>query len=158
MPSYVSYLLLGEAIGKPSVSAAKYNELKTGGTNIRIAPLDTPLGLSNHTFAAYALYEGVVPARLVLINMIVRNVTTSALNLDKEPGTVTLDISRLVGKAKATLKRMSSTGLNERNSSHVSWAGQTYSDGRASGKEVIERVENGSVSVRASEAVLVFLK
>lgn len=159
-PSYVSYLLLGEAIGKPNVPASVYKHLKTGGTNIRVSPLDTPPGLSNQTFAAYALYDGDHPSRLVIINMIVHNVTTTtATTTPVGKDAVTLDISHLFVPGKATLKRMSSPGLDEKNSSYVSWAGQTYADGRARGKEVVEKVGlNGLVTVQASEAVLVFLK
>lgn len=61
------------------------------------------------------------------------------------------------GGGEVRVKRMTAPGLDSKDSSAATWAGQSFEDGTASGEEVVEGLEDGrTVTVRGSEAVLVF--
>ena len=72
----------------------------------------------------------------------------------------TVDISPYVrntkGKDIASLKRMTSPGLDSKDVGSVLWAGQSYENGTASGSETIEKVTNGTVTIQGSEGILIF--
>lgn len=93
---------------------------------------------------------------MVLLNLAVRNVSTSVGDAEKDA--VKVDLTPFLrGKGKgAKVKRMTSLGLDSKDVSLVTWAGQSFENGTASGKEVVEGLENGTVSVMGSEGVLVF--
>ena len=95
---------------------------------------------------------------MVLLNLSVRNVSTPAE--EAAANEALFDLSPYLRKAKgrkhARVKRMTSPGLDSKDVSRVTWAGQSYEDGTASGQEVIEELEDGRVRVRASDGVLVF--
>ncbi|KAI5117369.1 hypothetical protein M0805_004359 [Coniferiporia weirii] len=141
-PSFVAYLLVTEAVGASQIS--------------QLSLIDVP---GHPQLAAYAIWDefarlgGV--ARLAILNLAVRNESTSAA--DAALDAVTIDLSPYVrfGKA-AQVKRMTSPGLDSKDVSKVLWAGQSYEDGTASGKEDIEKLDNGKVTVQGSEGVLVF--
>ncbi|KZO93539.1 glycoside hydrolase family 79 protein [Calocera viscosa TUFC12733] len=140
-PSYVAFLLLAEAIGASSKS--------------RIAPL-TPPGDLEASLGAYAIWDDALnttaPSRLVLLNMDIFNLTSPS----PRPA-VTVDLTPLVGSKSVTLKRMTAPGLDEKDATAVTWAGQQFANGTAVGQESVETVAAGNVSVSASEGVLVFL-
>jgi hypothetical protein len=69
-----------------------------------------------------------------------------------------LDISGLVQKKKATLKRLTAPGSDEKNADYVTWAGQAWTNGTGEGKEAIEAVKDGKIELRGSEAVLVLVE
>jgi hypothetical protein len=97
------------------------------------------------------------PKRLALINWASYNTSVP----DTDTKTVTLDISAWIGshknKSNVTAKRMTAPGINTKDSDLVTWAGQAYTNGTAVGRERVEKVEDGVVSLRGSEALLVFL-
>ena len=106
-------------------------------------------------------------ARLVILNLAVRN--DSATAADVEAGSITIDLAPYVRKghnsvnindsaaAKAKVKRMTSPGLDSKDVSHVTWAGQSYANGTATGTENVESLQDGAkLTVRGSEGVLVF--
>ena len=106
------------------------------------------------------------PARLALFNLAVRNVTSSAA--ERDAAAITVDLSSVLGGKHsrdvnavdtkgATFKRMTAPGLDSTNSGTATWAGQSFENGVASGKQVIERVSGNTVTLQGSEAVLVFL-
>ncbi|KAG8706434.1 hypothetical protein FRC08_001073 [Ceratobasidium sp. 394] len=129
--------MLAEAIGKSRSS--------------QIVHVQPPANVSQERFAAYAIYEHKKLARVALINFSQFNKSTAA---NPTPGVRV----RIRGSANnMRLKRMAAPGLDERNADFVTWAGQAYTNGTASGKFDVERVSNGVVWVRDSEAVLVFL-
>lgn len=146
-PSFVAYLLITEAVGSSQKS--------------QLSLIDIP---DQPQLAAYAIWDPAVRsgglARLALLNLGVRNVTTSAE--DAAALAATVDISPYLRSAKgssrgrATLKRMTSPGLDTKDVSKVLWAGQSYENGTASGWEDIEDVTNGTVTIQGSEGVLVF--
>ncbi|KZV99803.1 hypothetical protein EXIGLDRAFT_723870 [Exidia glandulosa HHB12029] len=130
-PSFVAYLLLAEAVGRTDTA--------------RIALLD--LGsAAPEQLAAYAIWEGPALRRVVLLNMAPRT------DAGSETAVVDLKIKT------ATVKRMTSAGgLEEKDSTKTTWAGQSFAQGVAVGKEVVEKLEDGKVTVRGAEGVVVFL-
>ncbi|EJU02041.1 hypothetical protein DACRYDRAFT_22427 [Dacryopinax primogenitus] len=140
-PSFVAYLLLAEAIGPSNQS--------------RIAPIQAPGNLADN-LGTYAIWDPTVnttaPARLVLLNMDIYNVSSPS----PRPS-VSLDLSSLVGSGSVQLKRMTSPGLDETDATLVTWAGQQFQTGSAAGTEIIETANGANVTVYASEGVLVFL-
>lgn len=94
-------------------------------------------------------------ARMVLLNLAVRNVSTSAE--DAENDAIVVDLTPFLREEEgAKVKRMTSPGLDSKDVGLVTWAGQSFENGTASGEEVEERLENGTVTVMGSEGVLVF--
>lgn len=143
-PSYVSYLLISEAVGSSQLS--------------QLSLIDVP---EYPQLAVYAIWDPTARqgniARLAILNLAVRNVTTSAE--EAEALSVTLDLTSYVQKGDGSqthVKRMTSLGLDSTDSSAATWANQSYVDGTASGTEIIESLQNGAVTVRGSEGVLVF--
>lgn len=143
-PSFVAYLLVAEAVGS--------------STQSRIALLPSPAGLTN--LAAYAIWDPASrsvhdgPARLALLNLAVRNVSSS-----QDEGEVQVDVStwlRAKGGKGVKVKRMTAPGLDSKDSDTATWAGQSFANGTASGVEVVEGLQNGTVGVKGSEGVLVF--
>lgn len=106
-------------------------------------------------FAAYAVYDGGVPARLAVINWQTFNSTMGEAGV--KATSLSLDISALVRKRKTTLKRLTAPGSDEKNADFVTWAGQAWTSGTAVGKEVTEAVHDGKIELRGSEAVLVLI-
>lgn len=142
-PSFVAYLLVTEAVGSSQQS--------------RLALLPSPSNLPN--LAAYAIWDPAVralhdgPARLALLNLHVRNVSSS-----QDTGAISVDLNAWTRKGtNAKVKRMSAPGLDSKDSDTATWAGQAFTNGTASGKEVVEQLQGGKVVVKGSEAVLVFL-
>ncbi|KAI0342826.1 hypothetical protein BDW22DRAFT_1357353 [Trametopsis cervina] len=146
-PSFVAYLLVTEAIGPAT------------HTSTRLALLPALPSLPN--FAAYAIWDPDSraitdgPARLVLLNLAVRNISSAA-----HEGSVSVDLSKWVragGQEAVKVKRMSAPGLDSTDSRTATWAGQSFENGTASGVEVVESLGNdGNVTVNGSEGVLVF--
>ncbi|KIP07665.1 glycoside hydrolase family 79 protein [Phlebiopsis gigantea 11061_1 CR5-6] len=140
-PSFVAYLLITEAVGSSNKS--------------RIALLPPLTGLPN--LAAYAVWDPAAravdhgPARLALLNLAIRNMSSSATE-----GQVSVDLSAWVRKSGAKVKRMTALGLDSKDSDTVTWAGQSFTNGTASGTETVETLKNGTVTVNGSEGVLVF--
>lgn len=92
------------------------------------------------------------PARLALLNLAVRNVSSSA-----DTGAVQVDVSAWLRKGVAAkVKRMTAPGLDSKDSDAVTWAGQSFTNGTASGAEVVEGLRGGKVTVKGSEGVLLF--
>ncbi|KAI0667963.1 hypothetical protein C8Q78DRAFT_1051225 [Trametes maxima] len=141
-PSFVAYLLVTEAIGYSG--------------NSRFSLIDVP---GHDDVAVYAIWDPAIRssgiARLAVLNLAVRNESTPSENAADTA--VTLDLSRYLQKGKAaTVKRMTAPGLDSKDSSRVTWAGQSYANGTAEGAEVVEKLTNGTVTVGGSEGVLVF--
>lgn len=86
--------------------------------------------------------------------MAIRNETTS--DADAEELAVSVDLSPYIRGAEAKVKRLTSPGLDSKNSSAALWAGQSYANGIASGIETVEKLKNGLVRVAGSEGILVF--
>ncbi len=95
------------------------------------------------------------PARLALLNLAVRNVTAS--EEEKAEVAVSVDLSGWASEGNGVkVKRMTAPGLDSKDSGSVTWAGQSYENGMASGVEMIEVSQDGKVTIEGSEAVLVF--
>ncbi|KAI0690173.1 hypothetical protein BC835DRAFT_1417993 [Cytidiella melzeri] len=143
-PSFVAYLLITEAVGSSNES--------------RLALLP-PISESLPNLAAYAVWDPMArsatdgPARLVLLNLAVRNVSSPA-----DAGQVVVDLSRWTSELRnVKIKRMTAPGLDSKDSGETTWAGQSFGNGTASGAEVVESLSgHGSVTVKGSEGVLVF--
>ncbi|KAL5525513.1 hypothetical protein ACEPAG_6849 [Sanghuangporus baumii] len=144
-PSFVSYLLLNEAVGNSTQ------------TQISLIPVE-----SDPQLAVYAIWDPEARedniARMVLLNLAVRNVSTP--EEDAAQNEAVFDLSPYLQESsnngQAKVKRITSPGLDSKDVSRVVWAGQSYENGTAFGEEVIEQLEGGMVTVRASEGVLVF--
>ncbi|KAF8760713.1 Glycosyl hydrolase family 79 C-terminal beta domain [Rhizoctonia solani] len=128
-PSYVAYLLIAEAVGKSGSSRLAL---------IRDSSLPS-------TLAVYAIWDpssrtdGI--ARIVILNMSLRRQNVAA----DEALTVTVDVSKYLrrGSPAAKVKRMTSPGVESKDSDRVTWAGQSYSAGVPVGAEVVERLNAG---------------
>jgi len=119
-----------------------------------------PETLEDRYWGAYAVYENNLrqPKKLALINWAPYNTTVP--NDTKKA--VTLDIRQWVekrgrGYKTVTAKRLTAPGIDTKDSDLVTWAGQAFTNGTAVGREKIERIEDGVVNLRGSEALLVFL-
>ncbi|CAJ2508329.1 Uu.00g133550.m01.CDS01 [Anthostomella pinea] len=160
LPSFAGLLFLAEVFA-------------TDGT--RIVEVGAPEGVDADYFAAYALYEGGGDG--VLSKLAVVNLRPYYANLTTDY-TVSIDISAHImggalnpkhhgpqphygGDATATqayVKRLTAPYVDAKDAADVTWAGQSFANGSAIGqvrKEVVG--DDGIVSVRGSEAVLVFL-
>ena len=91
---------------------------------------------------------------MVLLNTAIRNETTPEAEADAI--SISVDLSPYVRRGGGTVKRMTSPGLDSKDSGAALWAGQSYASGVANGTETIERLERGIVTVGGSEGVLVF--
>ncbi|KAK0715552.1 hypothetical protein B0H67DRAFT_490704 [Lasiosphaeris hirsuta] len=138
LPVFVSQLLVVEALSWTDA-------IQMGG---RIASLPTPAGLKESEFSGYAIYDPYTGLkRLVLLNMkpYYAGVGTR--------GTVLVDIGFHRG---ASVKRMTAPSVDEKDSAKVTWAGQSFRDGKPVGKETVETLETAEkVAIRDSEAVLI---
>jgi hypothetical protein len=135
LPVFVSQLLVTEALG--------------GGA--RIAGLKTPEGLNESEFSSYGIFgDGGRLVKLVALNMKPfyagqGTASTLWLNIGEHQG--------------ATVKRMTAPSVDEKDAAKVTWAGQSFRNGRAAGNVAIENLgPNEMVAVRDSEAVLVTFK
>lgn len=135
LPVFVSQLLVVEA-------------LKGGG---KIAELGLPKGgVKKDEWSGYVVYAGErgKEKRLVLLNM-----KPFYAGQTGKRGEVTVDIGEHKG---VEVKRMTAPSVDEKDAGKVTWAGQSFRDGKAVGEVTVEKVaEGGKVLVRDSEAVLV---
>ncbi|KAF2159696.1 glycoside hydrolase family 79 protein [Zasmidium cellare ATCC 36951] len=129
----------------------------------RIAALETPAGLSSDHFSAYAFYHNDRLTKLAVLNL------TPYYANSTSDFTASFDIAQLGAQtyprhfpghpqnSQATIKRLTALHVDEKDSAKVTWAGQSFNGGVAAGDVATERVgADGVVSVRGSEAVLVF--
>lgn len=130
-PSYAGYLLVAEAVSRTANTS-----------HLGYYPLE-----SHPSLAIYPIWDSASrpvaqgPARIVLLNMGGTNETVS-----------------LAGLGAGSLKRLRSPSLENQNSTLVTWAGQSFQEGKPSGTVSIETVAaNGEVAISAYEGVLVFL-
>ncbi|KAA1467457.1 hypothetical protein DENSPDRAFT_832510 [Dentipellis sp. KUC8613] len=140
-PSFVAYLLITEAVGSSGHS--------------QLALIATP---ANPQIAMYAIWDNGKLSRVAILNLANRYVSTSVD--DAENLAVTVDISKYVSGSKVgkvQVKRMTAPGIDSKDSDTATWAGQSYTNGTASGKDVVEGLDRGEVKVGGSEGVLVFL-
>ncbi|EDR03121.1 glycoside hydrolase family 79 protein [Laccaria bicolor S238N-H82] len=129
-PSYPGLLLVAEAMG----TSAKTS-------NIAYFPV-----AAHPQLAAYVVWDSSArsgaPARVVL------------LNLGAETG-LSVNLSSL---SPSGVKRLHSPTRDNSDSDTVTWGGQSWTKGTASGSLVIEKpLSDGSVAIGAYEAVLVYL-
>ena len=127
LPTFVGLLFLAEAFA-------------TEGTQVRA--LEVPADVGDY-FAAYAFYNDDCLSKLALLNMKPYYGNTT------DDYTVSFDIG-----GKGSLKRMTAPVVDEKDSSAVTWAGQSFMTGEAEGEMETADVE-GVVKVRGSEAVLI---
>jgi hypothetical protein len=124
----------------------------TSGTRVRA--LDAPLGIDSESFAAYAFYVDNHISKVALINMKPYYVNSTS------DFTIQLDLSSLIHTGNGTCvraKRLTAPYVNTGDSSLSTWAGQAFPLGEPVGDIDIEIVGgDGGISVRGSEAVLVF--
>ncbi|KAF2720165.1 glycoside hydrolase family 79 protein [Polychaeton citri CBS 116435] len=168
----------GEARALPSFAGLLYLAEAFASNSTRVRVLDVPEGIDGERFSAYALYNAADEvSKLAIINMnpLYQNST--------DDFSVRVDLSALVGstgrdngwfsgrswfgshasdrgranRARVSLKRMTAQVVDEKDSQQVTWAGQSFKDGSASGKLQVESVgQDGIVTIRGSEAVLIF--
>jgi len=136
-PSFVGALLIAESVGS------------SGET--KIAPFVVPESLD---LAAYAIWDAGRLSRITLLNLSHRNVSSAA-----DEGAVTVDLFGVIrGDKGATVKRMTAPGMDSKDSDLAVWAGQSFANGTASAREVVETLgEHDTVVVSGSEGVIVFL-
>ncbi|KAK4041377.1 hypothetical protein C8A01DRAFT_34575 [Parachaetomium inaequale] len=143
LPVFVSQLLVAEA-------------LADGG---RIAALETPRGLAEQGFSAYAVFQekgrGACGSgkKLKLAKLVILNMKPYYAGQEAARATLSVDIGEHKG---ATVKRMTAPAVDEKDSAKVTWAGQSFRNGEAVGEVAAERLgPNEKVAVKESEAVLV---
>ena len=143
----MAYLLVTEAVGSSQKS--------------QISLIDIP---DHPQLAIYAIWDpaqrqdGI--ARLVALNLSVRNESTSAEVSSGLAATIDLTAYLRGGvsskSSQAYVKRMTSPGLDSKDVNQVLWAGQSYENGTAVGLETKESLQNGKVTVQGSEGLIVF--
>jgi hypothetical protein len=101
---------------------------------------------------AYAFYVDDWVDELVLVNMQLYYANSTS------DFTVKVDLLEMRGGEEGlNAKRLTALYVNSGNSSQTSWAGQSFPQGELVGDIVVEVIgEDNVVSVRGSEAVLVF--
>ncbi|KAH6633482.1 hypothetical protein C7974DRAFT_357867 [Boeremia exigua] len=115
--------------------------------------------VNTSSLAGYAIYSSkrhrAELKSVVLVNMEVFNSTSAPAN---QRSSVDFSLPKQLGgkDCKANIKRLTAPGAESRDD--ITFAGRTVAlDGTISGRESKERVANGVVNVRASEAVLIML-
>ena len=137
LPSFVGQLFMAEAF-----------HTSQSGAGVRVKALKAPEGVSQESFAAYAFYVKGRLSKVALLNMKPFYANST--------GDYTVDL-KLGVSGQAWVKRMTAPHVNEASTQNVTWAGQSFQGGKAVGKLDIEHVgQNGTISVRGSEAVLIF--
>ncbi|KAJ5021747.1 glycoside hydrolase [Bipolaris maydis] len=141
LPSFLAQLFMAEAFA-------------VAGTRVRA--LQAPEGVDAERFAAYAFYVADKVAKVALVNMNPFYANSTA------DFTVTVGLGGVLeeeeeeSKRVVRVKRMTAPFVDSKDNKVATWAGQSFPQGEAVGKMDIEVVEDGVVSVRGSEAVLVF--
>jgi len=137
LPSFVSQLFMAEAFAIPDT---------------QVSVLESPDGVDQDYFSAYAFYVENSLSKLAIINSkpYYANAT--------QDYTVSVDISKHMYRRKqAWVKRMTAPHVEEKDTAAATWAGQSYEQGLPIGNLDVERVgRDGIVNVRGSEAVLIF--
>ncbi|QRW18868.1 glycoside hydrolase family 79 protein [Rhizoctonia solani] len=139
-PSYVAYLLIAEAVGKSGRS--------------RLALIRILLFRRRWQYMRSGILAHVPMASRAYNSQHVSAKTECCCGRGL---TVTVDVSKYLrrGSPAAKVKRMTSPGVESKDSGRVTWAGQSYSAGVPVGTEVVERLNAGKVNVRGSEGVLI---
>ncbi|KAJ6276780.1 glycoside hydrolase [Bipolaris maydis] len=141
LPSFLAQLFMAEAFA-------------VAGTRVRA--LQAPEGVDAERFAAYAFYVADKVAKVALVNMNPFYANSTA------DFTVTVGLGGVLeeeeeeSKRVVRVKRMTAPFVDSKDNKVATWAGQSFPQGEAVGKMDIEVVEDRVVSVRGSEAVLVF--
>ena len=141
LPSFVAQLFMAEAFSTPDT---------------RVRALSTPTGVNGDRFSAYAFYVGDRVNKLALINMnpYYANSTSDHTESFEIPASLR---SHGRDQKQAYVKRMTAPYVDEKHTVNATWAGQSFENGTAIGDVQIEKIgRDGVVSVRGSEAVLVF--
>ncbi|KAK4623620.1 Beta-glucuronidase [Fulvia fulva] len=142
LPGFAGILFLAEAFAVQD-------------TQIRALP--TPEGLSEDHFSAYAFYLGDRLTKLALINIrpYHANSTSDYAASFKLPSQS--KHGRFSRGQKAYAKRMTAPHVDEKDSSKVTWAGQSFKNGTSVEEVAIEQIgKDDIVTVRGSEALLIF--
>lgn len=139
LPSFLAQLFMAEALATP---------------NTRVRALETPAGVNKERFAGYAFYNDDKVSKLALVNMnpyYANSTSDFTVQIDL------LDVSKSATGDKVYVKRMTAPYVNTGNSTLSTWAGQSFPQGKPIGDMAIETVaKDGIVSIRGSEAILVF--
>ncbi|KAK4502634.1 hypothetical protein PRZ48_006060 [Zasmidium cellare] len=125
----------------------------------RVVALETPAGLSEDHFAGYAFYHNERLTKLALLNLTPYYAnSTSDFTASFDIGSLTpRSYGRHFPRRQAKVKRLTAPHVDEKDSSKVTWAGQSFNGGVGEGNVVVEQVgKDGCVDVRGSEAVLIF--
>ncbi|KAK6365895.1 hypothetical protein LTS17_010861 [Exophiala oligosperma] len=142
LPSFVSQLFMAEAFHTSSVKDGP-------GPGVRVKALEPPQGVDAARFAGYSFYVNDRLSKVALLNLkpFYAN-STENFTLDLNPGLAD----------QAWVKRMTAPYVDETRTENVTWAGQSFQNGKAMGKLDIEQFKKGdTISIRGSEAVLIFL-
>ncbi|KAJ4258944.1 hypothetical protein NW762_008032 [Fusarium torreyae] len=146
----------GEARALPSFSGVLFLTEVFAKPNGRIKRLDTPPNVDPDRFATYAVYQGDRVDKLVLLNM--KPYYHKSSKMDTH---LTVDVSTFITHKqkfteRPTFKRLTAPSVDEKDTNKVTWAGQSFKNGDARGKRIVERLgKNGVLNIRASEAILV---
>ena len=126
-----------------------------GDENAQVVPI-----VNTSSVAGYAIYSSrrhrSELQSIVLVNMEVFNSTSTPA--DRRPSIEFKLPSKFTGrKSKMSVRRLSAAGAEVRDG--IAFAGRTVElGGKITGREVKEKVANGVVNVKASEAVLISIK
>lgn len=131
-----------------------YPGRQTNGSTVTTAGGDASAG----QLVAYGFWDDSItsrfPVKLALLNLQIFNSTQSGTRPMS-----TFDISAFVppGVSSVTVQRLTAPGADAQDANVTLWAGQTFEDGLANGRHVIETVKGHKINVDASSAVLVLL-
>lgn len=162
-PGYSTYSMLyprdslkrGPARALPSFLAQLFMAEAFAVQGTRVRALKAPEGVRDEGFAAYAFYIDDVLSKIALVNMKPYYANSTSDFTDK------VDLAPLADAVKGEngtiyAKRMTAPYVNTGDTNLATFAGQTFPQGEPIGDMVIEKLQ-GTVDVRGSEAVLLFL-
>ncbi|CAA7267123.1 unnamed protein product [Cyclocybe aegerita] len=157
-PAYSAYLFITEALGfsRNLRIANLYPGRQANGSSITTELGDTSTG----QLVAYGFWDEDAPTsrsfptKLALLNLEIFNQTNTGTRPSSQ-----FDISafRRNEKRPVRIRRLQAPGADVKAGSVTTWAGQTFSTGKAAGKLIEETQAESTISLRASEAALVFL-
>jgi hypothetical protein len=131
------------------VAALLVTETVGSSGNATIAHIPIP---EAPDLAVYAVWDAGRLRRVALLNLAHRNISQAL-----STAAVSVDMSGVMGEGM-TVKRMTGAGMDSKDTDLSTWAGQSFTNGTASGDEDIEeRKGDPMVLVRGSEGVVVFL-
>jgi len=130
-PTYYSLLFIADLIA--DIAAPTIYELSA---------------FENNTLAIYALYDGAMVDKIVVLNLAFYDDTKTTR------GVQMVDVSSVLGK-NVQVSRFTGPKSTTVGTANVTWMEQTFSTGKGLGARTVENHNDGIINVADSEAVII---